>query len=89
MERKCWLLTWNQARWAWDDRLDGYKEMIQEIGKVGKAFSKWTCGVNKSIKAGDRVFMIKLGSEPRGIIASGIAITDVFEGLIGILKKMH
>lgn len=24
--------------------------------------------------------MIKLGSEPRGIVASGIAITDVFEG---------
>lgn len=80
MERKCWLLTWNQARWAWDDKLDGYKEMIKEIEQVGKAFFKWTCGVNKSIKAGDRIFMIKLGSEPRGIIASGIAITDVFEG---------
>ncbi|MBE5937149.1 MAG: hypothetical protein E7265_03865 [Lachnospiraceae bacterium] len=89
MERKCWLLTWNQARWAWDDRLDGYKEMIQEIGQVGKAFSKWTCGVNKSIKAGDRVFMIKLGSEPRGIIASGIAITDVFEGTHWDSEKMH
>lgn len=36
MERKCWLLTWNQARWAWDDKLDGYREMIKEIGKVGK-----------------------------------------------------
>lgn len=47
---------------------------------VGKAFSKWTCGVNKSIKAGDRVFLIKLGLEPKGIVASGIAITDVFEG---------
>ena len=61
--------------------------MIQEIEQVGKAFSKWTCGVNKSIKAGDRVFMIKLGSEPRGIVASGIAITDVFEGIHWDLEK--
>ncbi|MDD3810500.1 MAG: hypothetical protein PHS94_09625 [Erysipelotrichaceae bacterium] len=77
---KNWLLTWNADRWAWDDDLGGYKELIADIEQVGRAYSKWTCGVNKSIEKGDRIFMIKLGSAPKGIIASGYAATSVFEG---------
>jgi hypothetical protein len=77
---KTWLFTWNLSRWAWDDNITGYKELISDIEQVGNAFGKWTCGVNKSIKKGDRIFLIKLGSEPRGIVASGFATTDVFEG---------
>ncbi len=77
---KTWLLTWNVNRWSWDDDVNGYKELIADIEQVGHAYSKWSCGVNKSIKKGDRVFMIKLGSEPKGIVASGYAATCVFEG---------
>ncbi len=78
---KTWLFTWNVDRWSWDDELTGYKEMIKEIDQVGCAFSKWTCGMNKSVHIGDRIFLIKLGSEPKGIVASGYAATDVFEGI--------
>lgn len=77
---KKWLLSWNAERWAWDDKLNGYKELIEDIRQEGHAFCKWTCGVNKSIQKGDRVFLIKLGSNPRGIVASGYAATGVFEG---------
>ena len=77
---KTWLFTWNPKRWQWDDRYHGYLEMKHQIAQVGRAFATWSCGVNKSIKAGDRVFLIRLGLEPRGIIASGFAATDVFEG---------
>lgn len=77
---KTWLLTWNMERWAWNDPLNGYLELINDIHQVGHAFVKWTCGNNKSIEPGDRIFLIKLGNAPRGIVASGYAATGVFEG---------
>ena len=75
-----WLLTWNQEKWGWNTDLYGYEELINDIKQVGFAYCKWTCGVNKSIKAGDRVFLIKLGQYPKGIVASGFAASGVFEG---------
>ena len=54
--------------------------MKHQIAQVGRSFATWSCGQNKSIKAGDRIFLIRLGVEPRGIVASGYAATDVFEG---------
>lgn len=77
---KSWLFTWNPRMWAWDDPVNGYKEMIREVAAAGASYCKWTCGVTKAIQPGDRIFIIRLGEEPRGIIASGYALTTVFEG---------
>ena len=77
---RTWLFIWNADRWAWDDYLTGYQELKSDIENIGHAYLKWSCGVNKSIEAGDRIFMIKLGSAPKGIVASGYALTNVFEG---------
>lgn len=77
---RTWLFTWNPSRWAWDDRYNGYIEMKNQISQTGRSYRTWSCGNNKSIKKGDRVFLIRLGVEPKGIVASGYAATDVFEG---------
>ena len=77
---RTWLFTWNPSRWQWDDKFDGYLEMKNQITQTGVSYSTWSCGNNKSIKKGDRIFLIRLGVEPRGIMASGHAATDVFEG---------
>lgn len=77
---KTWLFTWNPSRWPWDDKYRGYKEMKNQIQQVGSSFFTWSCGNNKSIQKGDRIFLIRLGVEPRGIMASGYAATGVFEG---------
>ncbi len=77
---KTWLFTWNEERWHWNDSLNGYKELMNDISQIRHAYCKWTCGVNKSIQLGDRIFLIKLGSAPKGIVASGYAATGVFEG---------
>lgn len=68
------LLTWNPQRWSWDD-LQDYVQAVQ-----GKKLPKvrWSCGNNQRIQKGDRLFLIRLGREPRGIFASGWAVTDVF-----------
>lgn len=75
-----WLLTWNPSKWKWNDKFDGYEELKSHIRQVGIAYMTWSCGVNKSIKKGDRLFLIRLSDQHRGIIASGYAASDVIEG---------
>ena len=74
-----WLLTRNPKRWGWNERLGGYLDLMNRIQQVGKVFERWSTGVNVSIKEGDRVFLIRLGEDPRGIVASGYAATNVFK----------
>ena len=74
-----WLLTWNPNRYPWDDLHGGYFDSINRIKQVGKIYDTWSTGVNISIKEGDRVFLIRLGIEPKGIVASGYAATGVFK----------
>lgn len=85
---RTFLLTWNPDKWNWDT-LD---EEIQMLNKIGAVKSSWSCGTNKSIRAGDRLFLIRLGQTPKGIIGSGFASSNVFEdshwsGEIGRIAK--
>ena len=75
---KTWLLTWNPKRYAWDELNGGFEDLLDRIHQVGHIYERWSTGVNISIKEGDRAFLIRLGVEPRGIIASGHAATNVF-----------
>ena len=63
----CWLITWNPQYWGWDN----YEEWAKGT-KNGNSYSvDWTCN-SKQPKIGDQVFLMKLGTEPRGIIAHGV-----------------
>lgn len=64
------LLAWNPKLWSWyEDEIDEIAEMIRAGSDVEE---RWSCGLSKKIREGDRVFVIRLGIEPRGIFASGI-----------------
>lgn len=63
------LFAWNPNRWDWVD----LKESIDHLETIGYVERRWSCGNSKSIKKGDRVFLIRLGKEPRGIMGSGYA----------------
>ncbi len=71
-----YLLTWNPARWQWDD----LQECVNNIERKGYHLDSWSSGVTKKIQPGDRVFLIKLGEEPRGIVASGWVTSEVYSG---------
>ena len=71
-----WLLAWNPRRWTWEN-LD---EQVREVETHGTSWDRWSCGRTKKIKKGDRVFLIKLGPEPRGLIGSGWTESDVRQG---------
>ncbi len=68
------LFTWNPDKWHWDN----LAEAVIETNQTGKFYDEWSCGVNKSIKTGDRAFLLKLGKHPKGLIGSGFVTSDVF-----------
>jgi hypothetical protein len=70
-----YLLTWNPARWPWDN----LAEQIAECKREGHVDDSWSCGGTRKIVTGDRVFLMRQGQGKRGIMASGWATSDVWE----------
>lgn len=76
-----WLLNYNPNKWDWEKQNDeySYKNIVQIVKNGGAVFFSWRCHSNQ-VKAGDRVFIIKLGPAPRGIFATGYATSEPYEG---------
>ncbi len=70
-----YLLTWNPKRWKWD----GLAADANEVAERGRLVRRWSCGNTKRIEQGDRVFLLRQGLEPRGIIASGSVTTPSYQ----------
>jgi 5-methylcytosine-specific restriction enzyme A len=67
-----YLLTWNPKRWSWDDLEEDAN--ATEEGRLVEML--WSCGRTKHIEPGSRVFLLRQGLDPRGIIGSGIALSE-------------
>ena len=74
LDKNYWLITWNQDKWEWEN----YAEW--SIGtKSGKTYiESWTCN-SKQPDLGDHVFLMKTGTEPKGIIAHGIVVKKSYD----------
>jgi 5-methylcytosine-specific restriction protein A len=72
-----YLLTWSPNKWQWKD----LSQRITEIKKKGFCITDWSCGNNKSIAKGDRLFLLRQGEEPRGIVGAGFADSEPFEAV--------
>lgn len=70
-----YLLTWNPRKWRWTD----LGELIEQISREGSCVTEWSCGNNKSIAEGDRLFLLRQGEEPRGLVGAGLAASEPFE----------
>jgi hypothetical protein len=74
-----YLLTWNPEKaFKWED----LRDCIEDVRDHGFYATSWSCGRNRKITAGDRVFMMRQGhqsGERRGIFASGWATSDVYQ----------
>ena len=65
-----WLLTWNPKKWTdWTSLPAEAKKTRSGVAVRGT----WSCGNTISICPGDRVFLMKQGPAPRGVLASGWA----------------
>lgn len=70
------LFTWNPSKWPWEN----LPQAVEEANVNGRHIETWSCGVTKSIKPGDRAFLMRLGISPKGIMGSGIVISVPKEG---------
>jgi 5-methylcytosine-specific restriction protein A len=71
------LFTWNPRKWRWDD----FQRAVVEANVEGRYVNTWSCGVTRNIATGDRAFLMRLGVEPKGIMASGVVLTEPEESL--------
>lgn len=65
-QTKNWLLSWNPSKWTWDTLAADRAATIS--GE--KADNRWRCSSSKP-REGDRVFLIRTGNPPKGIVAVG------------------
>lgn len=65
-QTKNWLLSWNPSRWTWDTLAADRATTIS--GE--KADNRWRCSSSKP-REGDRVFLIRTGNPPKGVVAVG------------------
>lgn len=70
-----YLLTWNPKRWQWTD----LPNLTYKVAESGSIIRRWSCGNTWRIEKGDRVFLLRQGVEPRGIVGSGTIVTPTFE----------
>lgn len=69
---KTYLLTWNPRRRHWDDLAETSAKTLAGKGVI----ASWSCGNSKSISPGDRIFLMRVAEEPKGIIGSGWVTTS-------------
>lgn len=69
-----YLFVWNPKRWTWDD----IESDVKQVDLNGFCSLRWSCANTKTIEPGDRIFLIKVGTEPKGIMGSGFATSSPF-----------
>jgi hypothetical protein len=70
-----YLLTWNPQVWTWTDQ----HVRAVRVRRGDLELMLWSTGNTRRIEAGDRLFLLKQGEPPRGIIASGWATARAVE----------
>ena len=63
---RSWLLSWNPSKWDWGNFAVDRTETM--AGK--KVDISWKCRAKQPIP-GDRVFLVRTGIDPKGIVAAG------------------
>jgi 5-methylcytosine-specific restriction protein B len=70
--KPAFLITWNPKVYAWSDFDDDVARVPFE--------TDWCCARSKRIREGDRLWLLRQGVEPRGLVAYGVATSDWYEG---------
>lgn len=71
---RTFLLTWNPLQYT------AFKpaSMVRTIQSGKAALLTWSCGRSHQPRQGDRVYFLKQGPEPRGLIGSGTATSSTY-----------
>ena len=69
-----YLLVWNPDVWSWSRLRQDLKTFVRN----GALPFSWSCGNRRNLPIGSRVFLIRLGVEPKGIVGSGWTVNEPF-----------
>ncbi|MBR2553563.1 MAG: HNH endonuclease [Aeriscardovia sp.] len=73
---KTYLITWNPNKW--DRWPGGYTSIVNKVNS-GECYTiSWTFS-NSRVKPGDVCYLMRLGTEPRGIIAKGTIRSRIYK----------
>jgi len=74
-----WLFIWHPKYLDWDNAGETSVDvLINRIAAGEPAVMEWSSGAARRVMKGDRIFIMRLGYEPKGIVAGGCAQSDVY-----------
>jgi hypothetical protein len=71
---KAYLFGWNPIKFKWDNIADD----IKQLAETGIYEDNWSVASHKTIKPGDRAYVVRVGAEPKGIFASGVVSSEPY-----------
>ena len=70
-----YLLSWNPKRFVWEDVGDAVAATV-----AGQTLPwDWSTGNIRPVRRGERVFLLKQGAKPTGVVASGYTPSDSYQ----------
>jgi hypothetical protein len=75
--RRTMILTWNPDKFWWGD---GYFDAIEQTAQGEAVPVSWSTGGRKGgVSKGDRVFMLRQGTQGKGMVASGTVVSEIYQ----------
>jgi hypothetical protein len=72
------ILTWNPQKYRWND--NEYLDFVERTAQGEGVIIEWsTGGRTGGVSSGDRVFMLRQGTQGRGIVASGTVVREIHQ----------
>lgn len=77
-DQSAYLITWNPMYWPWDGLAeDARAVMAGQPLELGTGRNRWSVTTTK-IRPGDRLFLVRVGKNPKGIVGSAVAASGVY-----------
>jgi 5-methylcytosine-specific restriction enzyme B len=73
-EVRTWLLSWNPERWHWES----LAAVRQSTATGNLVTDRWSCASGQ-VKEGDQVYLVRVGTPPKGIVAHGTVLKAPYE----------
>lgn len=73
-KRRAFLLIWNPSHFTFDQ----FRELLDQVER-GEPETKWGSGSRRDVPVSSRVYLMRLGVEPKGIVGIGISTRAVHQ----------
>jgi len=78
--RHAMILTWNPRKYRWSE--NEYLDFVERTAQREGVIMDWSTGGRiGGVSSGDRVFMLRQGTQGRGIVASGTVVSEIYQDL--------